>query len=347
MRLQSAIGNLSLYLAHEEGNYSFVKCVNFTGGVAEIYFNYPKLGRCNIKTVADTNYGTFESYANSTITCLEIEGVDYQVIGPFYGHSPDFGPYVVTANLPDDSKGNLTLYVSSDGENYDLYDCIDISDSKQIAFSTQTAGKYWINVVYNGTYGFENESVIITFIELKDKSEIKASNANIFYNDNGKYSAEIYDFQGYAAYEGEKVTITIANTIINAKIIEGVAKANIPKLKPGTYKITIKYKAKYKTISVSKKLTVKHIVNLKSVKVKKSAKKLTLQVTLKNKKVIKGKTVTFKFNGKTYKAKTNSKGIAKITIKSSILKKLKVGKKVTYQATYVKDTVKKTVKVQK
>jgi hypothetical protein len=81
--------------------------------------------------------------------------------------------------------------------------------------------------------------------------------------------------------------------------------------------------------------------------VKKSAKKLTLQVTLKNKKVIKGKTVTFKFNGKTYKAKTNSKGIAKITIKSSILKKLKVGKKVTYQATYVKDTVKKTVKVQK
>jgi len=36
-----------------------------------------------------------------------------------------------------------------------------------------------------------------------------------------------------------------------------------------------------------------------------------------------------------------------VTIKSNVLNKLKVGKKVTYQATYLKDTVKKTVKVKK
>ena len=45
--------------------------------------------------------------------------------------------------------------------------------------------------------------------------------------------------------------------------------------------------------------------------------------------------------------KTNSKGVAKYTLKSSVLKKLKVGKKVTYQATYLKDTVKKTKKNKK
>ena len=72
-----------------------------------------------------------------------------------------------------------------------------------------------------------------------------------------------------------------------------------------------------------------------------------MQATLKNPKVMKGKTVTFKFNGKTYKAKTNSKGIAKYTLKSSVLKKLKVGKKITYQATYLKDTVKKTAVVKR
>jgi hypothetical protein len=88
---------------------------------------------------------------------------------------------------------------------------------------------------------------------------------------------------------------------------------------------------------------------LKAVKVKKSAKKLVLTATLKKgKKAIKGKWITFKFKGKTYKkVKTNKKGIAKLTIKKSVLKKLKVGKKVTYHATYLKDTVKRTAKVKK
>ena len=112
---------------------------------------------------------------------------------------------------------------------------------------------------------------------------------------------------------------------------------------PGTYKIKITALGK----SVTKTITVKHLVILKTVAVKKSAKKLVLQASLGkvNGKYIEKKTVTFKFNGKTYKAKTNFKGVAKVTIKSNVLKKLKVGKKVSYQATYLKDTFKKTAKV--
>ena len=70
-------------------------------------------------------------------------------------------------------------------------------------------------------------------------------------------------------------------------------------------------------------------------------KKLVITAALKGKKAFIGKKVIFKFNGKAYIAKTNSKGIAKVIVKNSVLKKLKVGKAVKYQVTYLRDTVTK------
>ena len=73
-----------------------------------------------------------------------------------------------------------------------------------------------------------------------------------------------------------------------------------------------------------------------------------MQATLKQGKTpLKNKKITFKFNGKKYTVKTNKKGVAKVTIKKNILKKLKVGKKVKYTVSYGKKTVKKSVKVKK
>ena len=97
-----------------------------------------------------------------------------------------------------------------------------------------------------------------------------------------------------------------------------------------------------------KKCTYKNTVTLNTVKVKKSAKKLVLTAKLKKgSKVLKNKKVTFKFNGKKFKAKTNKKGVAKVTIKKKYLKSLRVNSNIFYQVTYGKLHVKKIAKVKK
>ena len=116
------------------------------------------------------------------------------------------------------------------------------------------------------------------------------------------------------------------------------------KIFQSTHLLTKNVQSTIKTVKHEPKLQLK----LKTVKVKKSAKKLVLQATLKQGKTpIKNKKITFKFNGKKYTVETNKKGVAKVTIKKNILKKLKVGKKIKYQASFGKITAKKTAKVKK
>ena len=90
------------------------------------------------------------------------------------------------------------------------------------------------------------------------------------------------------------------------------------------------------------------MLSAKNFKVKKSAKKLVLFAKLKQgKKPLKKKIVIFKFKGKKYKAKTNKKGIAKVTIKKNVINKLKTGKKYKFTIAYLKDTIKRYVKVKR
>ena len=114
---------------------------------------------------------------------------------------------------------------------------------------------------------------------------------------------------------------------------------------PKTYTVT----AEYKGFKVTNKLTVKQIVKASNVKVKKSAKVLKIRISLKkvNGKYLKNKKITLKFKGKTYRAKTNTKGVATFKIKKNVLKKLKAGKKYAFKATYIKSNIKKQVIVKR
>ncbi|MEE0925213.1 MAG: hypothetical protein U0L35_05870, partial [Methanobrevibacter sp.] len=74
-----------------------------------------------------------------------------------------------------------------------------------------------------------------------------------------------------------------------------------------------------------------------------------IKVSLKkvNKKYLKNKKIKIKFKGKTYKVKTNKKGVATWKVKKSMLKKLKVGKKYKYKVTYGKDVVTKKLTIKR
>lgn len=146
---------------------------------------------------------------------------------------------------------------------------------------------------------------------------------------------------------GKYVSITVNKVTYKCKTDKnGYVRLKI-NLNPKKYVITVVYK-KYK---VSNKLVVKQTLKLakKTIKVKKSAKKIILKATVKTSKgkALSGKKVTFKFYGKFYTTKTNKKGIAQVTIKKSVINKLKVGGKYQYYAKVITNYVYGTVKVVK
>ena len=201
-----------------------------------------------------------------------------------------------------------------------------------------------------GRYSVIISSPLLNYSVTKNLNIVKRitgnKNVKTYYGKNYQYKLRILDNEGKAVKAGVKVKVTVNGKAMTLKTDKNgyITLKFTKKYLPKTYKVT----ASYNGFKVSNKIAVKKVLTLKKVKVKKSAKKVMLKATLKEgKKALKGKIITFKFKGKKYKAKTNKKGIAKVTIKKSVLKKLKVGKKVKYQATYLKSTAKRTAKVKK
>lgn len=238
----------------------------------------------------------------------------------------------LSITFPADATG----YVSGDD------DYVQIKNGKAILkVFVPKAGKNSIYFWYSGDSKYKDESYWVDITALP-APKLTMNPVTVYYTDSATMKVKVVDSYGKIV-KGKYVTFYVNGKKVKSVKTDkkGFAAIKLTK-KPGTYSV----KATYKGGVVTKKLTVRHLVTLKTVKVKKSSRKLVLKVTLKKgKKALKYKRVTFKFNGKTYKVKTNKKGVAKITIKKKTLKKLKVGKKVTYQATYLKDTVKKTAKV--
>ena len=210
----------------------------------------------------------------------------------------------------DGSKlNNTNIKIIIDGVIYD-----EITDSDgSISFNIQLKpGTYGVTVI-NPINGEKFNDVISVLPRITENKNI------VMYFGNGEsFKVHVFDDNGNSVGAGEIVNVKINGRSYKVKTDNnGFASYKI-NLKPKTYTII----AEYKGYSVSNKITVKPVVIAKNISKKKS-KKIRFSAKLLNGKgkPLKGKKITFKFKGKTYKVKTNSKGIAKLT-----LKKLKVGK---------------------
>lgn len=321
-------GTLTLEVKYDKNdNYTTYKKVMLSEGIAKIPFPTNRIGTVYYNVLYEGNYELYNLTDKSII------------ISPDYTYKN----HIFTFTGPDDLNGTvyITTWDNDDELTADMVNgraSIDITDylkqqNEYINFNLAfTPDK---NVFYDIGYEFD----VYPIYDVK----IVASGVTSYYGISKSFSAKIYR-NGKLVGSGQKVTIKIGSKTYSVKTNKkGVATFKITQL-PGKYTMKITYKGK----SVSRQLIVKQTLTLKKVTVKKSAKKLVLTATFKKGKTpVKGKKITFKFKGKKYTAKTNKKGVAKVTIKKSVLKKLKVGKKITYTATYSKNTVKKTVKVKR
>ena len=188
----------------------------------------------------------------------------------------------------------------------------------------------------------------------------------IMFYDDGVYGVRVIDDDGNFAKAGEIVKFTIGKKTYTAVTNKyGWANLNVKNVAPGKHTI----RAEYKGYAVNNVLTVKSVINAKKVsKVKKSAKKTIIPITLKGKKItskkkikfkysgkkkvkiklgkaLKGKKVTIKFKGKKFKVKVNKKGKATLKLTKKIVKKLKRGKKYKATALWTSNKVYKNKKV--
>ena len=237
------------------------------------------------------------------------------------------------------ATGNLTVYV--DGKVYKTQELVN--GKATIDVNGLDSGNHEILVVYSGDnrYAsiFKETSLHVPAIKLA------GSDFTMLYTSGAKYQVRLTS--DGVGMSGQTIVFTVNGKTVKAVTDKnGYASVTIT-LPPKTAKYTLT--ATYNGIKTNNKVKVNGILTAKNVKVKKSAKTLKIKVTLKkvNGKYLKSKKVTLKFKGKTYKANTNKNGVATFKIPKKVIKKLKAGKKYTYKATYLKQSVSKKVTVKK
>ena len=256
----------------------------------------------------------------------------------------------ISQNANDDiivklsSGATGTIIVNINGVNY-IADAVN--GTATVRPKGLVNGEYTAIVLYSGDDEYSNEWSIIPINITQSPVYKLTQNKDINVMYSGKASYKVLVMKDGKPVAGENVVISFNGKNNNVKTdANGYATLNLDTgIKPGSYNV----KTTYNGVSATNKVNIKQIIKASDKKVKKSAKTTKVKISLSkvDGKYLKGKTLKVKFNGKTYKVKTNSKGVGIWKVKKSMIKKLKVGKKVKYTITYGKDALTKKLIIKK
>ncbi|WP_458453077.1 transglutaminase domain-containing protein [Methanobrevibacter sp.] len=212
----------------------------------------------------------------------------------------------------------------------------NVTDSNGVAkvALSLNPGKYTATVSFAGDDDYATSQNLTADINIL--STIKSKDITKYYKGSTKYTATFLTSQGTAlANTNVKITVN-GKTYTKKTDSKGVASLDIG-LKPGTYKVTATDPVTgYKLTTTFKILSTISASDVS--KVYTDTKKFTAKFLKSNGKALANKYIKFKLKGKTYKVKTNSKGVAKLSIKNL--------KKGTYKIiSYNKDGLSKTNKI--
>ena len=265
---------------------------------------------------------------------LTLNNVYPENLGPFYTSD------ITVIDVKDIAYGNvmkITVNISYNGIAIDkgivtavinnkTYNATIVNGTATIEIPNLDVGAYNCDIMFDGNENCTHSTKNVSFKVEKQNVVVTASDKAYVINYGGKYSVVVKDINNKllsgisVTFVLEGKTLGTVNTDSNGVAAIALTSNVLKAVKAGNKKLVIKINDSKYTAEKTVKITVnkektKIVAKKKTFKKAKKVKKYS--ITLKNSKgkAIKKVQVTLKVKGKTYKAKTNSKGKATFKIK--------------------------------
>ena len=332
------------------------------GRVDGVYIYNSTFTNCDINGVVKARQIGFCKISNCTYDFPV--STDTPLTNPFYIDSTDVP--ILNTSFDLVANGTSLIITLTDESNKPLVDVeVEIIANGNVSYGyTDNDGRIVINNLL-GDYSFEisypgdeyegyapcKVMKIFTFAKSKSSTVLSAPQVSTNYNAAKNLVVTLKDSNG-KALANKKVTVkvgTISKTLKTNK--NGQLSLNVASLVPKTYtaKVSFNEDDDYKGSSISTKVVIskgitKIVAKAKTFKAKTRTKKFSVSMKDSKNKLIKGKKLTIRINGKTYSATTNKKGVATFKI-TKLSKKGTFKSKVTFKGDKWYKAVSKVVKI--